>query len=203
MTCVAQKRLCLCSLIILFSRNIFGGYYLIRIIIWEQRKFRGVDWGTICLPGGLTHLPLLFLLYPKAVLHLHFPRLHSSVFSSQLQAPLILTWIQNYIDYYYFTLLIRSPHFKEAAWLSGQRVGLAIRKPRVRVPLWTLCGIVQIGQISSISGLRIDARWNIVLTDPLTEFTQVKQKETDCHNLNNTRVFPYRDSKEFFHLKES
>ena len=28
----------------------------------------------------------------------------------------------------------------EAAWPSGQRVGLAIRRSRVRVPLWPLAG---------------------------------------------------------------
>ena len=32
--------------------------------------------------------------------------------------------------------------FKEAAWPSGQRVGLAIRQSRVRVPLWPLAGFV-------------------------------------------------------------
>ena len=30
----------------------------------------------------------------------------------------------------------------EAAWPSGQRVGLAIRRSRVRVPLWPLAGFV-------------------------------------------------------------
>ena len=30
----------------------------------------------------------------------------------------------------------------EAAWPSGQRVGLAIRRCRVRVPLWPLAGFV-------------------------------------------------------------
>ena len=29
-----------------------------------------------------------------------------------------------------------------AAWPSGQRVGLAIRRSRVRVPLWPLAGFV-------------------------------------------------------------
>ena len=32
--------------------------------------------------------------------------------------------------------------YKEAAWPSGQRVGLAIRRSRVRVPLWPLAGSV-------------------------------------------------------------
>ena len=31
---------------------------------------------------------------------------------------------------------------REAAWPSGQRVGLAIRRSRVRVPLWPLAGFV-------------------------------------------------------------
>ena len=31
---------------------------------------------------------------------------------------------------------------QEAAWPSGQRVGLAIRRSRVRVPLWPLAGFV-------------------------------------------------------------
>ena len=31
---------------------------------------------------------------------------------------------------------------EEAAWPSGQRVGLAIRRSRVRVPLWPLAGFV-------------------------------------------------------------
>ena len=35
-------------------------------------------------------------------------------------------------------------HFlkREAVWPSGQRVGLAIRRSRVRVPLWPLAGFV-------------------------------------------------------------
>ena len=32
--------------------------------------------------------------------------------------------------------------YGEAAWPSGQRVGLAIRQSRVRVPLWPLAGFV-------------------------------------------------------------
>ena len=32
------------------------------------------------------------------------------------------------------------PYKEEAAWPSGQRVGLAIRRSRVRVPLWPLAG---------------------------------------------------------------
>ena len=32
--------------------------------------------------------------------------------------------------------------YQEAAWPSGQRVGLAIRRSRVRVPLWPLAGFV-------------------------------------------------------------
>ena len=31
---------------------------------------------------------------------------------------------------------------REAAWPSGQRVGLAIRQSRVRVPLWPFAGFV-------------------------------------------------------------
>ena len=31
---------------------------------------------------------------------------------------------------------------REAAWPSGQRVGLAIRRSRVQVPLWPLAGFV-------------------------------------------------------------
>ena len=31
---------------------------------------------------------------------------------------------------------------REAAWPSGQRIGLAIRRSRVRVPLWPLAGFV-------------------------------------------------------------
>ena len=31
---------------------------------------------------------------------------------------------------------------EETAWPSGQRVGLAIRRSRVRVPLWPLAGFV-------------------------------------------------------------
>ena len=31
---------------------------------------------------------------------------------------------------------------EEAAWPRGQRVGLAIRRSRVRVPLWPLAGFV-------------------------------------------------------------
>ena len=31
---------------------------------------------------------------------------------------------------------------REREWPSGQRVGLAIRRSRVRVPLWTLAGFV-------------------------------------------------------------
>ena len=31
---------------------------------------------------------------------------------------------------------------KEAVWPSGQRVGLAIRRSRVRVPLWPFAGFV-------------------------------------------------------------
>ena len=32
--------------------------------------------------------------------------------------------------------------YQEAAWPSGQRVGLAIQRSRVRVPLWPLAGVV-------------------------------------------------------------
>ena len=32
--------------------------------------------------------------------------------------------------------------YQKAAWPSGQRVGLAIRRFRVRVPLWPLAGFV-------------------------------------------------------------
>ena len=62
----------------------------------------------------------------------------------------------NYMDInFYFNLLsvitlmmtmkimmLMMMEFEEAAWPSGQRVGLAIRRSRVRVPLWPLAGFV-------------------------------------------------------------
>ena len=57
-------------------------------------------------------------------------------------------------NYWLFTrascCLLFTKHFRkiqsesqiEAAWPSGQRVGLAIRRSRVRVPLWPLAGFV-------------------------------------------------------------
>ena len=40
------------------------------------------------------------------------------------------------------TFPIQLEFAQEAAWPSGQRVGLAIRRSRVRVPLWPLAGFV-------------------------------------------------------------
>ena len=39
-------------------------------------------------------------------------------------------------------LVLTSQRHVEAAWPSGQRVGLAIRPSRVRVPLWPLAGFM-------------------------------------------------------------
>ena len=64
--------------------------------------------------------------------------------------------VLNYMDMnFYFNLLsvitlmmtmkimmLMMMEFEEAAWPSGQRVGLAIRRSRVRVPLWPLAGFV-------------------------------------------------------------
>ena len=46
-------------------------------------------------PESLTQRPMLFLLNPNALLHLHFPRRHSSVFSSQLHTPLTIAKKEN------------------------------------------------------------------------------------------------------------
>ena len=39
-------------------------------------------------------------------------------------------------------VLPHSLSYKEAAWPSGQRIGLVIPRSRVRVPLWSLAGFV-------------------------------------------------------------
>ena len=39
----------------------------------------------------------------------------------------------------------------EAAWPSGQHVGLAIRRSRVRVPLWRLAGFVLASRVQILS----------------------------------------------------
>ena len=40
------------------------------------------------------------------------------------------------------SVILRLDELQEAAWPSGQSVGLAIRRSRVRVPLWPLAGFV-------------------------------------------------------------
>ena len=55
-----------------------------------------------------------------------------------LKYPLVQKLIETPVDAESISLLLS----KEAAWPSGQRVGLAIRRSRVRVPLWPLAGFV-------------------------------------------------------------
>ena len=50
--------------------------------------------------------------------------------------------IQSQIFQSFNLSLFHTGGLREAAWPSGQRVGLAIRRSRVRVPLWPLAGFV-------------------------------------------------------------
>ena len=64
----------------------------------------------------------------------------------QLQLYVVTPEVVNYLISFCFNLIITHCHYhtqnNETAWLSGQRVGLAIRWSRVRVPLWPLAGFV-------------------------------------------------------------
>ena len=53
----------------------------------------------------------------------------------------VFSVIQVY-GYEFFSKTITCTVIGEAVWPSGQRVGLAVRRSRVRVPLWPLAGFV-------------------------------------------------------------
>ena len=103
-----------------------------------------------------THTLDLCILFKFIFLYL---RVHSAPFLriSQVLLAQIFSYVYYHAEYFscprwcrwsakagnlilIFNFSSQSPHLN--AWPSGQRIGLAIRRSRVRVPLWPLAGFV-------------------------------------------------------------